>query len=137
MGKAPHLKPYHFKKGQSGNPAGGPKLPPELKAIRALTADEITRLLSKFARMNKIELQAVISDPKSTMIELTIAAGLVKPLSSGNWINLQTLLDRTVGKVVDKMEVKQLEPYIVRDVDKTPIMELGAKVKEDDDGESV
>ena len=89
-----HLKP--FKPGQSGNPSGKPK--------QLLTKDKVSSILGKFATMTREQLQAVVTDSKSTMIEIMIASVMVKAAKDGDYARLDFLLTRSVGKVKEEIE---------------------------------
>ena len=98
MGAAAHLKPYHFKKGDSGNPKGRPPLPPELKAISPYTATELSRRISKYGRLTKAALYEVIDDPLTPVMDLSICKMFEKCLEEGDYTRLSFLLDRCIGK---------------------------------------
>lgn len=95
-----------WKKGQSGNPNGRPKLPEHLRDVPSLTADEVNKIMSKYTRMTLDELQRVIAEKKAPALEMAICSNLIKAISSGDYANLNFVLDRSVGKVTDKSEVK-------------------------------
>ena len=92
-----NLKPW--KPGQSGNPSGRQKLPEELRAIKALSPTEVCRIVSKYARMTRIELQKSIDNPDIPMIDLTICSIFAQSAKNGDYQRLAFLLDRAIGKV--------------------------------------
>jgi len=94
-----------WKKGQSGNPNGRPKLPAHLKDIPSLTADEVNKIMSKYTRMTLPELEQVIADRKAPALEMAICSNLIKSIQSGEYANLNFVLDRSVGKVTEKSEI--------------------------------
>jgi len=82
-----------WKKGQSGNPKGRPKLCSDLKQVR----DEV--------RETVIHASALLMQPETKLremeksSELTALEGLViDAITSRNWNVIQNLLDRTLGK---------------------------------------
>lgn len=91
-----NLKPWP--KGVSGNPGGFPALPPELKAIKALTASEVNRRIAKYARMTRAELDAALKDKATPMLEVCIAKVFVTSAALGDYSRLNFLLDRAIGK---------------------------------------
>lgn len=93
--KRPNPPPIHsrFKPGQSGNPSGKPK--------GLLSTDEIASLMAKFCRLTRDELQGIVQDPKSSMIEITVASILAKAAKDGDYSRLEFLLTRSIGKVKD------------------------------------
>ncbi len=114
MSAARNLTPWQ--PGQSGNPSGRPRLPDELRAIRALTSLEVCKLVSKYARMSFSELEALLESKSIPVIELTIASIFAKAFESGDFTRLSFLLDRAIGKVAvmeesdeDKAARKEIE----------------------------
>lgn len=89
-----NLKPWQ--PGQSGNLAGKPK--------QLLTKDKVSSILGKFSNMTRDELQDVVKDPKSTMLEIMIASVIVKAAESGDYSRLDFLLSRSIGKVKEEIE---------------------------------
>lgn len=83
-----NLKPYT--KGQSGNPSGKPK--------QLLTKDKVKGILGKFADMTRDELQNIVQDPKSTMLEIMVASIMVKAAKDGDFSRLNFILDRSIGR---------------------------------------
>ena len=88
-----------FKPGQSGNPAGRPKLSPELRKIRELNGEEIRRLFAKYARMTRMQLQESIDNPNTPVIELIIATGISIAYLQGDYTRLNFILNRTIGPI--------------------------------------
>ena len=86
-------KHTQFKPGQSGNPSG--------KRNGGLTVDEVSDLMARFCRLSRDALQAVVQDPKSTMIEITVASILARAAKDGDYSRLEFLLSRSIGKVKD------------------------------------
>lgn len=101
MGDATHLKKYHFKKGVSPNPGGRLKIPKELQKIRPYISDELSRIISKYMRMPKIDFQKMMKTESDnmTMLDATICSILAKAYSTGDSTKLDFLLTRVVGKV--------------------------------------
>lgn len=99
-------------KGESGNPKGRPKIPPEIKAMRQLTNLEFSRLANKFLCMTKDEIQECIKDPRASVLELMIASIISKGLSQGDQIRLNALLERIIGKVPTPV-VNQIDPALL------------------------
>lgn len=94
------LPPTHsrFKPGESGNKSGRPKLPKELALIRSLTADEVKKIISKFAEMKKSEIEMTLDDPSTPILHLAIASIFNQCAKHGDYGRLSFLLDRAVGK---------------------------------------
>jgi hypothetical protein len=96
----PNLPPEagRWKPGQSGNPSGRPPLPPELRDIVALSGQEVRRVIARYARMNRAELQEAIQKPEIPVLDLYIASILAQGIKLGDFARLAFLLDRTVGR---------------------------------------
>jgi hypothetical protein len=96
------VPPVHsrFKPGQSGNPGGKP--------AGILTKDKVAGILGKFAGASREQLQEVIQNPKSTMMEIMIASVMARAAKEGDPHRLEFLLQRSIGKVSDMttLEVK-------------------------------
>lgn len=101
-----NLKP--FPAGQSGNPSGRPKVAPELIAIKNLTEKELIEIGNLVIKGNIQALKDVQKDPEATVIKVMIAAVAVKIISKGDMGALDVLLNRLVGKVKDKLDIKSL-----------------------------
>lgn len=98
-----NLIPY--KKGQSGNPSGKPK--------GILTKDQVHAVLGRFSSLNREELQAVVNNPKSTMLEIMVASVMVKAAQHGDHARLEFLWSRSIGKVKEEIEHTGNQPQII------------------------
>lgn len=105
-GTPENLRPP-FPPGVSGNPGGRPKLPPELRAIKELTAEEINRTIAKYARMTKAELSAAITHADTPIYELHIASILATGAKIGDPSRLGFLFDRSIGKVATDVVISK------------------------------
>lgn len=103
--KADHLKPHHFKKGQSGNPAGAAAHNPEIKKLKALTESELVEVGTLVVKGDVDNLRAIVKDPKSTAISAMMASVAIRAIAKGDSKALETLLCRLIGKVPDKVHV--------------------------------
>jgi hypothetical protein len=97
MTAAKNLKPWQ--PGQSGNPGGRPKLPEVLRGIASLSQSEVCKLVSKYARMTRDELQQAIQAPSTPVLEMAIASIFAQSIKQGDYTRLSFLLDRAIGKV--------------------------------------
>lgn len=117
----------NFKKGQSGNPKGRPKLDPEVKAIQQFNKDEVSKLLNKYSRMTQKEMLKVYNSEKAMMIEKWTAKIFIKATVEGDYRAMDYVLNRMVGKVADKMEIEDNSTH-------SRIMELIKMQKEINEG---
>jgi len=106
-----------FPKGVSGNPAGRPSVPVELKESKRLTAQLFQDSLNKLATMTHDELVAFIGkpgdpkrpgDPKALVLE-KIIAGQILAAMKGQTSAFSALLDRAaaIGPVTRKVQIDQ------------------------------
>lgn len=64
--------------------------------------------------MSLTELEQVILEKKAPALEMAICSNLIKSITSGDYANLQFILDRSVGKVTEKSEIA-VSPKAVSD----------------------
>ena len=114
MPRVPPPKDTRFKPGVSGNKGGRPKLPPELKAFKEISSEEVKRLFAKYARASKEELKEALQAENTPCIELVIASGLARAIKDGDYSKLNFILDRTIGKVAEKTSIDLPEPLIIK-----------------------
>ncbi len=99
MARKPPPEHSRFKPGQSGNPKG--------RSPDILSPDKVRTVLGKFADMSRAELQAVVQNDKSTMLEIMIASVMAKAAKDGDYARLSFIMDRSIGRVKDITEVHQ------------------------------
>ncbi len=124
---AEHLRPW--KKGQSGNPTGMPRIPDYLRGIASLTQLEVVKVISKYARMTRAELQIAATDANTPMLEVAIASVFAQAAKNGDYTRLSFLLDRAIGKV-PVIEPTDEEAAALKDIRDLSDQELLRLVKE-------
>lgn len=92
-----------FKKGVVTNPNGGPKLPQDLKISRTLTQIDFLRLTNGLMDATEADLIKIIKDPNATMLKKCVATLLAKATKEGDPKRLEFLLNRTIGKVPERV----------------------------------
>jgi hypothetical protein len=94
-----------WEKGESGNPKGRPKkLVPSMK-IDGYKLTEINDTIQSIISMTVEELKMVWDNPKSTILEKTVAGALRKSLEKGNLESVETLINRVYGKPKEKLDL--------------------------------
>lgn len=121
---------------QPGNKLGRgrPRIPPEVKEAQKLTRRKVVSVMSRFINMTDEDLKAFLSAGKGTALELYVASMLAKGIKDGDVTRLDFLLNRTIGKVVERMDVGVAKPYVFEKTDGTKL-ELGAaEIEDEEDG---
>ena len=93
-----------WKKGQSGNLKGRPKLPDDIKEARTLNQIEFERTINKFLFESKRFLDELLESEQSTVFELMIAKMLQKAINEGDYQRINFLMDRIVGKAKETID---------------------------------
>lgn len=96
---------HKWKKGQSGNPAGGLPTNQLLKQVKMLSAKEFQEMINKLMKLNQDELTAYMNDKDAPFIWRIYAKAMVKTYNTGDHDRLDNLLNRIIGKVPDKLHV--------------------------------
>lgn len=103
-----NLKGHEFKPGHSGNPNGRPrKLVTKMKDEgykRAEINDTIEALLA----MTLDELEDVIANKDSTVLELAVAKSLKKSAEKGVLSDIETIISRAYGKPRQEVDMTSL-----------------------------
>ncbi len=92
-----NLKPWP--KGVSGNPGGKAKIPEHLRGILSLTQLEVTKLISKYARMSFSEVLSTLEAGKVSVLELAFCSIFKESIEKGDFQRVAFLLERSIGKV--------------------------------------
>lgn len=89
-----------------GNPGGGrPLLPEEIKEARKLNKYDVEMSLTNHLRMTRDQIATVIKDPESKMLDILVASIIAKAVQTGDQQRLDFILNRTIGKVSDHIEI--------------------------------
>jgi len=118
---------------EKGNKAavgkGRPSLPPELKAVQALTPTMIAKKISLFWSMTPEELTALQQDKSTSTLDATLIGIALKAMADNDHNRANFLLDRSAGKVKEQVEHSIVQPTIIQRLDGS-VVELGQKVIE-------
>lgn len=92
--RAAHLKEHAFKPGQSGNPNGRPKTPPDLLELRNHSREELERAVLRIVWAKEEDIQNELLDPDTPMIVRIIARMTNNAFVTGDVKTAAFLLDR-------------------------------------------
>lgn len=101
---------HQFKPGQSGNPAG----PPRVKT-------QLYRHIQKFLEMGPAKLDKL--DVNKMTMSQRAAFETVKRIGKGEWKRIKEIIDREEGKVPDKIHVSggENEPIKIVQIDESKL----------------
>lgn len=94
-----------FKPGVSGNPAGGPKIPEEVKVLRKLTIPRLEEIADLILDGNRVQLTQIVGSSTEPAIRVAYAKAALNAMNKGDLTGIETILNRLVGKPKDKVEV--------------------------------
>jgi hypothetical protein len=100
-----HVVEPRWKPGESGNPKGRPKKPVLTMKVEGYKLAEINDTIQMMCSMTMEELKKVWDNPKSTILERTIASALRKSIEKGNLDSMETLMNRVYGKPNEKLDI--------------------------------
>lgn len=124
MAKSPPPIHTQFKPGQSGNPSG--------KRKQLLTKDKVSAIIGKVADNSVEEVRDLVGKESATMLERTVASIFMEAYEKADASKLEFLFQRSIGRVVEQIDVKQIEPFILTKRDGSQIV---AGVKQAEEGE--
>lgn len=87
-----------FKPGQSGNLKGGPRVPDDIKAMRALNQYELDRILNHAVFLSVNEINALAKDTEAPAILAGAAKIIQKMAKYGDIWAANFVLDRLIGR---------------------------------------
>lgn len=93
-----------FPPGVSGNPAGRPPVPEDLRIARKLNQCEIERCLNELLYLTKEELKRRYADPGTPAIERMMIQLVRSSMWGGDYRRIDFILGRIVGKVDTKVQ---------------------------------
>ena len=125
-------KDTRFKKGQSGNPGGRPKLTDDMKRLSKLSKTSLEAAMNKFLHIDRAGLKVIANDPASTMLDIAIASILTKAVTQGDQQRLDWIVSRLIGKVTDKVKVDMPRATILERAKGDEQLVLGAAFDKED-----
>lgn len=108
MAKGKKFGGRDFAPGNCANPNGRPKVPEDLKLARKLTAIELERIMNELLGLTRAELTELIDKKNQNVnvLRLAVASVLAGGISKADPMKLNFILERLIGKVVEKIEHK-------------------------------
>lgn len=104
-GKGSGSPETRFKPGVSGNPAGMPRLPSDLRKARAMNKIELERILNKYIHLTAIELKELMLDTETTTIELMVGRIVAEGIKKGDTKHLSFVLDHLIGPLRTRVSI--------------------------------
>lgn len=99
-----------FKKGAIEPSLAGQKssraIPPDLKEARMVNANKFEHVIYQYMGSTIDVLRAKLKDETTPAMDLVVIRILVLAIEKGDHARLNFLLERTIGKVADRMELK-------------------------------
>lgn len=94
-----HLKQFHFKPGQTGNPNGRPKIPKEIQSLRRLTRASLELVINRYVHLSYDDLRAQRQNGSLEVIDMAIVSILCKGIETGDQAKVDYVIARLVGKI--------------------------------------
>jgi len=133
--KTKEVKPWQFKKGQSGNPNGRPKMKDfdALKELKDMSRAFVETKIAMALQRNIPDLTAIAKSSEAQAIDVAISRIILKSCIEGDHKSLNFLFDRVVGKVIEKTDIKLPKPFVIESLDGKKQLECGMEMDEDDE----
>lgn len=104
-GDITHIKDKGFNKNpQNINRKGRPRKWISEMKDQGYSLSEVTDAIQVLISFEPEKLQEIKSNPKSTVLEVTIASAILKSIQKGDLDSIETLLTRVFGKPKEKIE---------------------------------
>lgn len=104
-GDITHIKDKGFDKNpQNINRKGRPRKWISEMKNQGYSLSEVTDAIQVLISFEPEKLQEIKSNPKSTVLEVTIASAILKSIQKGDLDSIETLLTRVFGKPKEKIE---------------------------------
>lgn len=105
MPRLPPPKHSQFKPGKSGNPEGARKHNPIAKALKNLTIQSYREVIEAVCTGNVAFLQDMVNDPKTSALQVGVAAAVIKAIKVGDYATIERIAERIVGKIPDELNL--------------------------------
>lgn len=118
----------NWAKGQSGNPNGRPRNPPEVLALARLTREQFTAIMGGFMALPLEGIAERLKTPGIPALEHWIGQTVLKGIEEGDLSQLEKMADRVYGKVKETVEVSVPKPTYIDRLDGS-FVELGTTLE--------
>lgn len=121
-----------WKPGETGNPKGGPGLPKDLRDARKVNQAELERTINRLIWMPLPNLLEHINATTTPMFDRFVGNIIALGAEEGDERRMEFILQRIIGKVQDRIEVKTPTPFVI----KRPsgdVVEVGAEMPKDEE----
>lgn len=119
-----------IKPGQVLNPNGRPKKDFGVKISQQYTQNELIVSISRLIKKNADELRAVLKDPSTPACDAVIASVMIKSIIKGDMTQFDSVLNRVIGKVKDRVIVENLPANPYEDMTVEDIQEERKRLRE-------
>ncbi len=127
------LRAHAFQPGQSGNPEGARKHNPIRRALKNLTVESYRKVIEAVCTGNVDNLREMIADPKTSALQVGVATAFVKALQAGDYVTIERIAERIVGKIPDELKVTSanVNANLTAKIDLTKMKAALAKLQKD------
>lgn len=125
IGKGKPPKHTQFKKGVAANPTGINQ-PAHIRAMQQLTADTLAETIELIMVGNLDDMRTALKDKSLSITQRIIIKAAIKAEKDGSFYQLNEILDRAIGKVVERKQHTINAPSTI----------IFEEVKSDDNSES-
>lgn len=117
-----------FQKGQTGNPKGSSARARDMGSLTRLTNQVLADIGSDILHGTEGRLEAIVTDPDATVIKKWTAKLIIHSMIEGDAGVYNTLLNRIVGKVKERIEHSGPDGDAIQLRAKMTVQEMEAKV---------
>lgn len=128
-------KDTQFKKGVSGNPQGRTPMTPEINSLKKLGKEKVKEIIDLAMNNRMTEIQNIIDDENTSALIYGLAKSIKIAADKGDFATLDKILDRTIGRPKETVELTMPKPTIIRRRNGEEIL-LGAAYEKEEDGSS-
>lgn len=102
-----------FQPGQSGNPAGRPPLPPDLKAARELNKLEMTRIVNDVLFKSVAELELLLENSSIPASQAMVISLILTQIKMGCPTRAEAIWSRLLGRIPAADESDGAKPLVI------------------------